>query len=621
MPTASSRTTPQDHYNVRMQATPDELPQQLILDRYRPLEDLGAGGYGSVVLAWDTRIQRRVAIKRLPLSQHARRSRSTRDSGLAEARMAAMLTHQDIVTVYEWDTDSDEAFLIMEFVDGVSLADLLDSGGPLDDDEAAAVLDAVFSAVEFAHENGVLHLDLKPANVLVARDGRVKVADFGVSTLSSAMGHGSSLGGTLGYMPPEQLRGETVDERTDVWALGALAFEVLANANPYVSDSVEGSLFKAEVAEPAMPSDFERGLSGEIDTIVATALAGSPGERYPSVTHFASSLLPLLGDERMGRANLADRVAQIVAEEPDEHTVTWDRVGLWDRGRPFVDALARVVAAAATAWLAWAGLSVLGLGRTATIVGAGLAALAGALAPALGVALGLAAFSVGLFAKHAYVTGALLVVLGAAYWWFVGRRNRSAALLPLAAPVLGMAHLSLATPFLAGFMLPPLQAALAALAGGALTVLAWATAGGGQPFASVGWRLLIKPWAAQGTAGAAAAGAGEAVTAVAVGLRAAWTSPFTYVALVAWAVAAVAMSLACRRASRPAAFLGTAIAAAVLWGGYALAGAASALFGAHAIPALTWAVYKEPFARQMTASLILVVLVVAAGPPVRPEEE
>jgi predicted Ser/Thr protein kinase len=613
MPTASNRTTPQDHYNVCMQATPDELPQQLILDRYRPLEDLGAGGYGSVVLAWDTRIQRRVAIKRLPLSQHAHRSRSARDSGLAEARMAAMLTHQDIVTVYEWDTDSDEAFLIMEFVDGASLADLLDSGGPLDEDEAAAVLDAVFSAVEFAHENGVLHLDLKPANVLVARDGRVKVADFGVSTLSSATGHGSSLGGTLGYMPPEQLRGETVDERTDVWALAALAFEVLANANPYVSDSVEGALFKAEIAEPGVPSDFETGLNDEIDGVVTTALAILPDERYPSVAHFAATLLPLLGDERTGRVSLADRVAEIAAEEPDEHAVTWERVGLWDRGRPYADALARVAAAAASAWLAWAGLSVLGLGRTATLVGAGLAALAGALAPALGVALGLLAFTVALFAKHAYVTGALLVVMGAAYWWFVARRNRSAALLPLAAPVLGMAHLSLATPFLAGFMLPPVQATLAALAGGALTVLAWATAGGGQPFASVGWRLLVEPWAATGGPGDAGA--------VAVGLRAAWTSPFTYVALLAWAAAAVVMSLACRRASRPAAFLGSAIAAAVLWAGYALAGAASAQLGTHAIPTLAWAVFKEPFARQMTASLILVVLVVAAGPPVRPEEE
>ena len=598
---------------VTMPTERDDLTQQLILDRYRPLEDLGEGGYGSVVLAWDTRIQRRVAIKRLHLPRATRQGRGARESGLAEARMAALLTHPDIVTVYEWDTDSDEAFLIMEFVDGASLADLLDAGGPLDEDEAAAVLDAVFSAVEFAHENGVLHLDLKPANVLVARDGRVKVADFGVSTLSNATGHATSLGGTLGYMPPEQLRGEPVDERSDVWALGALAFEVVANANPYVSDSVDGAVFKAEVADPPAPSDFVAGLTAEIDDAIATALAASPDERYPSVTHFAATLVPLLGDERMGRASLADRVADAIAEEPDEHAVTWDRVGLWDRGRPYAGALARVVAALATAWLAWAGLSALGFGRTPQLAGAATAALAAALAPELGVALGLLLFAAGLFAERAYVTGVLFVLLGGAYWWFVARRDRSAALLTLAAPVLGMGHLALATPFLAGFTLPPLQAAFAALAGGALTVLAWATAGAGQPFASVGWRLLLEPWAS-GDSAATATGT------AAIGLRAAWTSPFTYVALAAWALAAVAMSVACRRASRPAAFLGAAVAALLLWAGYALAGSAANLL-ADPVSALTWSTLKEPFARQMTASLILVVLVIGAGPPVRPEEE
>lgn len=602
-----------------MPAEPDDLPQQLILGRYRPLEELGEGGFGSVVLAWDTKMQRRVAIKRLPLSGPARRGlgrqgRPTRDSGLAEARTAALLDHPDIVTVYEWDSDSDEAFLIMEYVAGASIAEILDDGGALDLDEAAAVLDPVFAAVEFAHENGVLHLDIKPQNVLVSRGGRAKVADLGISALSTATGHTAALGGTPGYMPPEQLRGEQVDERTDVWALGALAFEVLADANPFVSDSVEGALFKIEIAEPSTPGDFDPALSPEIDDVIMTALSADPAERYPSVTRFAAALLPLLGDERLGQTELAERVDAFVAEQPaEEERLSWERVGLWDRARPYAMLLARVLAGAAAAWLGYFGLVALRLSGTPAIVGAALAAAAGALAPALGIALGVVLFSAGLAAQGAYVLATLLFVAAALDWWFLGRRNAAAALFPFGAPLLAASRFSLATPFLAGFALPPLQAALTAFAGGALATVAWAASPTVLSFGNADWRLIADPLAAL-------TAQGETASAIGARLHVVWTTPFAYVVLLTWAVAAAAMSVACRRASRPAAFLGTAIAAGILWGGYVLAGSIAAL-GGPSVALLSWETLRDPFARQMTASLILVVLVTAAGPPVRPEEE
>ena len=520
-------------------------------------------------------------------------------------------THPAIVTVHEWDTDSDEAFLIMEHVDGASLAELLDDSGPLDLDEAAAALDAVFSAVEFAHENGVLHLDLKPQNVLVARDGRVKVADFGISALSTAAGHAASYGGTPGYMPPEQLRGEPVDARTDVWALGALAFELLTDANPFVSDSAEGALFRIEVAEPSSPRDFDSGLSPEIDDVIMTALAPDPAERYPSVTHLAASLLPLLGDEREGRSELRARVQELVVEvESEPGRPSWERLGLWDRSRPYAMVLARIAGAGTAAWMSWFGIAAAGLPGAPALVGAALAGLAGALAPALGVALGVLLFVSGLLAEGAYVTAIALLALASAYWWFVARRDAAAALLPLAAPVLGVFHVSLATPFLAGFVLAPLQAALASLAGGALCVLAWAASPAAMAFADVDWHLLADPLVA----------ASSIEPVVGERLHLAWTTPFTYVVLLSWALAAAAMSLACRRASRPAAFLGAGVAALTLWGGYALAGWIASS-GGEAAALLGWETVREPFARQMTASLILVVLIIAAGPPVRPEEE
>ncbi|HSK48720.1 MAG TPA: serine/threonine-protein kinase, partial [Coriobacteriia bacterium] len=228
------------------------MEQQLILDRYRPLEELGEGAFGSVVLAWDTRMQRRVAIKRLPLPLDSR-GRPHQPPGLAEARTAAMLNHPNIVTVFDFDADADEAFLVMEHVDGASLGDLLDDvGGPLTVDEAATLLSDVSSAIEFAHENGVLHLDIKPENVLVTRDGRAKVADFGIAELSSLAGHEAAFGGTPGYMPLEQLAGEAVTERTDEWALAVLAYEALTAENPFAEDGVGASAARLEAFEPPL---------------------------------------------------------------------------------------------------------------------------------------------------------------------------------------------------------------------------------------------------------------------------------------------------------------------------------------------------------------------------------
>ena len=176
------------------------MDQSLILDRYRPLAELGSGGHATVTLAYDTRMGRRVAIKRLPLPRDAH-GRPVR-TGLAEARTVAMLNHPAIVTVYEWESDADEAFLIMEPSTASRSRELLDHLGRLDLDEAAAVLEPVADALAFAHDNGVLHLDIKPANVLVTRDGAVKVTDFGISALTGVEGTASAAEGTSASCRP-----------------------------------------------------------------------------------------------------------------------------------------------------------------------------------------------------------------------------------------------------------------------------------------------------------------------------------------------------------------------------------------------------------------------------------
>jgi len=579
------------------------VQQQLILDRYRPLEELGEGGYGAVVLAWDTRMQRRVAIKRLPLPVDARGAVLHHPPGLAEARTAAMLNHPAIVTVYDFATDADEAFLIMEYVDGCSLEVVLDGpGGPLDADETAAVVTAVTAALEFAHENGVLHLDVKPANVLVAHDGRVKVTDFGIAALSSASGHGASEGGTLGYMPLEQIEGRPVSESADEWSLAVLAYECLTGANPYSAPSVAQAAARLRQLDPPPPSDYDRALDRAVDDVVLAGLGSEPNDRYPTVTAFADALLPHLGDPLVGADLLADRVAELAETDSEtDDDPGWERVGLWDRLQgPLGVALLRGVAAAESGWLAWAGLSPLAIEPLALFAGVAAVAVAGGFAPALGAGLGLVAYTVGLFAQRLWLVATAFGAVTIAWWWFVARRSSGAAVLPLSAPLFAAARVPFAMPLLAGFVLPPLHAAGAAFVGGMLALLAACASGSPAPYLAVDPLLFADPQRILLAAGAT---------------RAALGRPETWIALSAWPLAAFVMSLLARRASRVFALLGAVLGGGLLYGAHELAHWVASVQG----PARPWA--GPAFLGSLAASLILVGLVAALGAPLRAEEE
>ena len=582
------------------------MEQQLILDRYRPLDELGEGGFATVTLAWDTRMQRRVAIKRLKLPRDRTGAILENPPGLAEARTAALLNHPAIVTVYDFETDADEAFLIMEYVDGASLKDLLDDvGGALTLDEAAAVMDAVCSALEFAHDNGVLHLDIKPANVLVTRDGRVKVADFGMAALSTATGHGASWGGTIGYMPVEQLEGRQVTEASDEWAVAVLAYECLTGANPFDARDIRAAVAVIVSAEPPRPSAYERELSHGIDDVLLAGLGPQPMDRYPTVASFADALLPHLGSSALGQDSLADLVDAYADEEVAAEEPGWQRVGLWDRLRgPGGGAALRIIAAAESGWLTWVGLAPTHL-QTLPLAGAtGLVALAGALAPSMGTGLGLLAFAIGLFALRIWLLGAAFAVGAALWWWFLARRSAGAAVLPLSAPVLGVARVGYLTPLLAGFSLPPLTAMAAALGGGVLMLLASASSAQVAPYVAVSPGLLANP----------AAG-----LLVSTNVARAFTDPAAWVALLGWPVAALAMSLLSRRATRLSAVVGTVIGGGVLVGANVLARLASAALHGAGKASAAWT--GTAFAWSLAGSLILMLLVIALGAPVRAEEE
>ncbi|NTU88662.1 MAG: serine/threonine protein kinase, partial [Actinobacteria bacterium] len=448
------------------------MERPLILNRYRPLEKKAQGGFSIVEVAWDTRIQRRVAIKRIPLSKTS----PSHTPGLAEARTAAMLSNPFIVQVLDFETDADEAFLIMEYIDGSSLAGVIDlEEGMLDLDEAACVVAAIAEALEFAHENQVLHLDIKPDNILIDYNGRVKVADFGMAELTGIAGYGQAQGGTIGYMPPEQIMRTDLDRRTDVWAFASVVYEMLTGENPFWSNNIELSLETIEEGDITPPSAFRDDLDQGIDDVLLTALSPERDTRQSSIAEFVDELLPFLGDAKEGRAALKDLLAPQDTDEDEEaleHLGLWDRIS--DRTR---ESFGRILCAVVCAWIAW--MSAWGAAYPFAIVVSLTACVAvgGLLAPQLGVALALLAFTVATILGGAPLIGTGLIIVSIAWWIFFGRRSIGNASLPFAAPLLGFVSLTPAFPLLCGFCLPVKRAFAASLFGGLLMIVISACTG------------------------------------------------------------------------------------------------------------------------------------------------
>ena len=334
----------------------------LILDRYEPIGTAGEGGFGTVQVAWDPRIQRKVAVKtiRLTALDAARASlpgaqavsagadaEAERDAlpwedyadesfpeipqiaypfdpaedtvvdaqdqvtslshvpGLDEARTAAMLSDPRIVTVYDFEIRGRDAFLIMEYVEGITLTSLLsDYSSFLTLDMVAAVFDSVAAALVTAHGAGVLHLDIKPDNILINTQGQVKVTDFGLATLADASGAGKTGGGTIGYMPPEQIRREELDARSDEWSLASVTYEMLTGSNPFRVKGLDAALQAIEQAELVLPSLCWKEIDEQIDDVVFYALDPDRDERYASVLDFAEEVEKFLGDPEKGTAQL-----------------------------------------------------------------------------------------------------------------------------------------------------------------------------------------------------------------------------------------------------------------------------------------------------------------------------
>ncbi|MBW3578246.1 MAG: protein kinase [Actinobacteria bacterium] len=265
-------------------------PGDLLADRYELLEVLGQGGMGRVYRARDRVLDRDVAVK--VMAPHLVGDPGAVQRFRDEARAAARLGHRNVVRIYDTGSSGAGEYIVMELVDGPSLKDLLADAGRLPVQRAMATASAIASALAAAHEQGLVHRDVKPANVLWTSDGTVKVTDFGIARITGddvdatvAAGFGSVL-----YLSPEQATGERVDARADIYSLGCVLYEMLAGRPPFTADKPIGILHQHVHRQPDPPSAAVPEVPRALDAVVLRALAKDPDDRYRSAHELRADL-------------------------------------------------------------------------------------------------------------------------------------------------------------------------------------------------------------------------------------------------------------------------------------------------------------------------------------------
>ena len=546
------------------------------------------------------------AIKRIALPEHKDLAQIP---GLDEARTGAQLHDSRIVNVFDFEVTDDEALLIMEFVDGISLGTLMDRiPRMLTLDEVASIVSNVGKALQHAHQHHVLHLDVKPDNILIDTTGMSKMTDFGIGRLARLGGFGEATGGTIGYMPPEQLRGEKITEKSDQWAFAAVVYELLVGEDPFIRPTFSESLDAMQHEEIPLPSASDEELDPGIDDVIFRALSLDPDERYPSVAKFVAALSPYLGTARTGRARLGklvsvfgddialgspeERMAAIrdlddeygygpgeqlhfdemdfddenetVAIQPerdidgygedvteardpyDERRVVKRRSyknRLGERGISIITRLVAAVCNAALAYLgtlsipfpqAWWGWALVGIVAVIALI-----------VPRVAPLPSLATLGAGMVLAGWIPQAVILIVVSLVWWLFLGRRGGAEANCGVLAPAAGMLGFAYLQPLFTGYFMRWRDALFTGLFGVALMMLVFPLTGSGELFrASLGF--------IPHTAGAQAA------------LMEVYWSTGLWIAVVAWLLATLAMSVLANRGSKALSMVGAVISTAII---------------------------------------------------------
>lgn len=269
------------------------------IGKYKVLREIGRGGMGIVYKAIDPSTKKDMAIKVLHPSMV---DRTSVERFNREGRAMARLKHPNIVEVVDYGAHQGTHFFAMEYIEGKSLKWIIAEEGKLAVPKVLNIIKEVALALAYAHGEGMIHRDIKPANIMIDKDGRVKVMDFGlvqISGVTKVTGTDTAVG-TPEYISPEQLSGEEVDSRTDIYALGVTMYEMLAGAPPFKGESNYAIFMKHKYEAPASLRDLRNDLTPEVEDIVAKAMAKDLGKRYLRVEELIADIDRILGVEAAG---------------------------------------------------------------------------------------------------------------------------------------------------------------------------------------------------------------------------------------------------------------------------------------------------------------------------------
>jgi eukaryotic-like serine/threonine-protein kinase len=268
------------------------MSAETIAGRYRIEDRLGFGGMSTVHLAVDERLERRVAVKLL--AEHLAEDPAFVSRFQREAQAAARLVHPNVVQVFDSGQDESTAqyFIVMEYIEGSSCAEILRDQGWVEVDEAISIIEQACEGLHYAHRHGVIHRDVKPGNLLRTREGIVKLADFGIAkaTEQSSITQVGSVLGTAAYLAPEQARGEEAGPPADMYALGVVAYQLISGRLPYEANSLTELALSQQQQAPPMLDTLVAAVTAELADAVAISLALDPRERYENARDMGRAL-------------------------------------------------------------------------------------------------------------------------------------------------------------------------------------------------------------------------------------------------------------------------------------------------------------------------------------------
>jgi beta-lactam-binding protein with PASTA domain/tRNA A-37 threonylcarbamoyl transferase component Bud32 len=293
-------------------------PSTVFADRYELIREIARGGMADVYLARDSKLDRPVALK--VLSPELSRDPSFVERFRREAQSAAGLNQPNIVGIFDWGQEHGTSFIVMEYIDGQTLRDLIQREGTVAPAQIADIGADIAAALSFAHQNGVVHRDVKPGNVLITTAGQVKVTDFGIARASGSndgLTRTGAVMGTATYFSPEQAQGLAVDGRSDVYSLGVVLYEMATGQPPFTGDSPVSTAYKHVREEVVPPSQLVPSIAPELERVILTCLAKEPADRYQSADDLRTDLLRF----RRGQQVVGNPVTALVTTVPDSTQV------------------------------------------------------------------------------------------------------------------------------------------------------------------------------------------------------------------------------------------------------------------------------------------------------------